>query len=80
MEYYRCNILDRKLTLKYWEKLTDHQSQKSLAFQKDALFFVFNDTLVEELVLYWIQYKIHWNTRLAASDVFHMFTQSIKFF
>ena len=24
--------------------------------------------------------KIHWNTRLAASDVFYMFTQSIKFF
>ena len=24
--------------------------------------------------------KIHWNTRLVASDVFHMFTQSIKFF
>ena len=24
--------------------------------------------------------KIHWNTKLAASDVFHMFTQSIKFF
>ena len=24
--------------------------------------------------------KIHWNTRLAASDVFLMFTQSIKFF
>ena len=24
--------------------------------------------------------KIHWNTVLAASDVFHMFTQSIKFF
>ena len=24
--------------------------------------------------------KIHWNTRLAASDVFHMFIQSIKFF
>ena len=22
--------------------------------------------------------KIHWNTRLAASDVFHMFTESIK--
>ena len=22
--------------------------------------------------------KIHWNTRLAGSDVFHMFTQSIK--
>ena len=57
MEYYLCNILDWKLTLKYWEKLTDHQSQKSLTFQKDALFFVFNDTLMEELVLYWIQYK-----------------------
>ena len=39
-----------------------------------------NDTHVEELVLYWIQYKIHWNTRLAASDVFHLFTQWIKFF
>ena len=24
--------------------------------------------------------KIHWNTRLVASDVFHMFTQSVKFF
>ena len=24
--------------------------------------------------------KINWNTRLAASDVFLMFTQSIKFF
>ena len=24
--------------------------------------------------------KILWNTRVAASDVFHMFTQSIKFF
>ena len=24
--------------------------------------------------------KIHWNTRLATSDVFHMFTQSVKFF
>ena len=24
--------------------------------------------------------KIHWNTSLAASDVFHMFTQSITFF
>ena len=24
--------------------------------------------------------KIHWNTRLAVSDVFHMFTQSIKLF
>ena len=24
--------------------------------------------------------KIHWITRLTASDVFHMFTQSIKFF
>ena len=23
--------------------------------------------------------KIHWNTRLAASSIFHMFTQSIKF-
>ena len=40
----------------------------------------YNDTLMEELVLCWIQYKIHWNTRLAASDVFYIFTESIKFF
>ena len=45
------------------------------------LLSLFNNTHTEELVLYWIQYKkIHWNTRLAASDVFHMFTKSIKFF
>ena len=32
---------------------------------------IINDTHTEqELVLCWIQYKIHWNTRLAASDVF----------
>ena len=24
--------------------------------------------------------KIHWNAKLAVFDVFHMFTQSIKFF
>ena len=30
--------------------------------------------------LTWFSTKIHWNTRLATSDAFHMFTQSIKFF
>ena len=39
-----------------------------------------NDTDMEELVLYWMQYKMQWNTRLATPDVCHMFTQSIKFF
>ena len=24
--------------------------------------------------------KVHWNTRLAAPDIFHIFTKSIKFF
>ena len=36
-----------------------------------------NDTHREKLVF---STKIHGNTRLAASEVFHMFTQSIKFF
>ena len=36
----------------------------------------FNDTLMEELALY---SKIHWKTRLDASDVFHMFTQLSSF-
>ena len=38
---------------------------------------LFNDIYMEELDS--VQ-KLHWNTRLATSDVFHMFTQSIKFF
>ena len=43
--------------------------------------YTINDThMEEELALCRIQYKIHWNTRLAASDIFHIFTQSIKFF
>ena len=39
-----------------------------------------NDTHMQELVLYEFRTKIHWNARLAASDVFLMFTQSVKFF
>ena len=35
-------------------------------------FFIVNDTDMEELLLYWFSTKIHWNTRLAAADVFHM--------
>ena len=45
-----------------------------------SLFFVFNDTHMEELVLYWIQHKVHWNTKLAVYEVFHMFIKSVKFF
>ena len=30
---------------------------------------------MEELVLYWIQYKNPLKYKVAASDVFHMFTQ-----
>ena len=35
-------------------------------------------TLKKTYVLYWIQYKNSLNLRLAASDVFHMFTRSIN--
>ena len=47
--------------------------------------WLFNDNHMEDLFIYLLCFtefstKIHWNTRLAASDVFHMFTQSIKFF
>ena len=41
------------------------------------LYVLFNDTRMEELVLYWknsLKYKV------IASDVFHMFTRSIKLF
>ena len=38
-----------------------------------------NNTHMEELMLCSIQYKIHWNKKWAASDVFYI-TQSIKFF
>ena len=40
-------------------------------------YVTFNDTYRENLCLYSIQYK---NGCVAASDFFHMFTQSIKFY
>ena len=39
-----------------------------------------NDTHRENLCITEFRTKIDWNTRLAASDVFHIFTQSIKLF
>ena len=39
--------------------------------------FLFNDTYSERLVFHSIQYRNDW---LAASDLSHMFTQSIKFY
>ena len=39
-----------------------------------------NDTHRENLCFTELSTKIHRNTRLAVSDVFHMFAQSIKFF
>ena len=42
----------------------------------------FELTILKGKNLYFTEFstKIHCNTRLAASDVFHMFTQPIKFF
>ena len=50
-----------------------HESMETERLDVSLLY----DTHMEELVLCWIQHKIHWNTRLAASD---MFTHAIKFF
>ena len=52
-----------------------------LQFSSDLVTFteeILNDTHMEELTCFTeFSTKIHW---MAASDVFHMFTQSIKFF
>ena len=61
--------------MKHFQKDTQNQGDELVIVE--SIENLFNDTHMEELVLYW---KVHWNTRLAASDVFHMFTQSIKFF
>ena len=45
--------------------------------KKKGKFLKLNDTHREKLVF---STKIHENTRLAVSDVFHMFKQSIKLF
>ena len=45
-----------------------------------SLIYAINGTHMENFCFTEFSTKIHWNTRLAASDVFHMFTQSIKFF
>ena len=46
---------------------TDELSSLTILVWKNLFFTEFNT-------------KIHWNARLATSDVFHMFTQWIKFF
>ena len=38
-----------------------------------------NDTHMEELCFIQFSTRIYWNRSLAASDLFHMFTQSVKF-
>ena len=52
------------------------QSDKVTNIQVTKFYAFFNDTQREKL-LYSIQYKNGW---LAASDLFHVFTQSVKFF
>ena len=54
-------------------------ASSSLYFLEKTILLM-NDTHREKLVLIEFNTKIHWNSRLAASEVFHMFTQSIKFF
>ena len=49
----------------------------NLTIRKSFYFIKFNDTHKERLVFHSIQYRNGW---LAASDLFDMFTQSIKFY
>ena len=47
-----------------------------LVYEPDPPYF--NDTLME--LFYWIHYKNSLKYKVGCLDVFHMFTQSIKFF
>ena len=70
-------IISRKETGYRNKKYPDNYTVLFITHWK-LLAYSINDTHREKLV--WIEFstKIRWNTRLAASDVFHMFTQSIK--
>ena len=57
----------------FWRKTFSRRLLKTKT--KDA----FRRLHQDECLLYWIQHKNSLTTKLAASDVFHMFTQSIKF-
>ena len=46
-------------------------------YESQIFLIMVNDTHMEELVLYG---KIHWDIRLAASDVFHLFTYRLSSF
>ena len=56
-----------------------HHREWKMFFVDQPWWTTYNDTHMEEFVLYWIT-KIHWSTRLAVSDVFHMFTHQLGFF
>ena len=63
--------------MKHFQKDTQNQGDELVIVE--SIENLFNDTHMEELVLYW---KVHWNTRLPASDVFiclHNQLSSFKF-
>ena len=62
------NNVGRMRATIFWSLIPPHFNDLSLTILREKLpLTVFNT-------------KIHWNTKLAASDIFHTFTQSSKFF
>ena len=79
----RPEVFCKKVILKHFEKFSEKHLQWSLFYQSyssqgfsSEFCEIFNDTHLENL-FYSVQYKNGW---LAASDLFGMFTQSIKFY
>ena len=74
--YYKHQHLYPRFAGKYLNDNLFKISKKHYITISDKL----NDTHGKNLCFTEFSTKIHWNTRLAASNVFHMFKQSIKFF
>ena len=75
MCFFPDNVIDFFICCGYWISL----SKAFYCILPLLSLGCFNDTHIEEPMYFnWIQYKNSLNLRLVASDVFHMFTQSIN--
>ena len=83
LEKKKMFTIEEKIKLLDANKKT-RQSCRQLADQfrigKTAAAKIINDTHLDELVLYWIQYKNSLKHEIGCFWHFYMFTQSIKFF
>ena len=78
--YCRSHMFYRKGDLKTFQTCNFIKKETpTLVFLSEFL-EIFNNTHWEKLSFTQFSTRIYWNSSLADSELFHMFTQSIKFF